>query len=150
RSTCRPTGWPGPCGVPPRPRTPWRSCSASPTPTWPPAWPAGVTRCSGPTTSAASRAAWASDPLAVRARPVRCLRSPTMTEPTWVPVGPADEVATPPWPCHDVGGTTLRLVRTPDGTIVAIAPACPHLDAPLDRAEVEGDQVLCPRHWYAW
>lgn len=73
-----------------------------------------------------------------------------MTEPTWVPVGPADEVATPPWVCHDVAGTPLRLVRTPDGTIVAIAPHCPHLDAPLDRAEVEDGRVLCPRHWYAW
>lgn len=73
-----------------------------------------------------------------------------MTEPTWVPVAPADDVTTPPWPCHDVGGVTLRLVRSPDGAIHAVAPACPHLDAPLDRAVLEGEQVLCPRHWYAW
>lgn len=73
-----------------------------------------------------------------------------MTDPTWVPVAPADQVTVPPWPCHDVAGVTVRLVRGPDDEILAIAPACPHLDSPLDRAEVEDGQVLCPRHWYAY
>ena len=73
-----------------------------------------------------------------------------MSELTWVPVVPVEEVATPPWPCHDVAGTPVRLVRSPDGTVLAIGPSCPHLDAPLDRAEVEDGTVLCPRHWYAY
>lgn len=73
-----------------------------------------------------------------------------MTETTWVPVVPADEVAAPPWACHDVAGVSVRLVRAPSGEILAIGPSCPHLDSPLDRAEVEGEQVLCPRHWYAY
>ena len=73
-----------------------------------------------------------------------------MSETTWVPVVPASEVDRPPWPCHDVAGTPVRLVRAPDGDVHAIGPICPHLDSPMDRAEVEGDQVLCPRHFYAY
>ena len=73
-----------------------------------------------------------------------------MTEPTWVSVVPAAQVTAPPWPCHDVAGTQVRLVRGPANEILAIEPSCPHLDSPLDRAEVEGNQVLCPRHWYAY
>lgn len=73
-----------------------------------------------------------------------------MTEPPWVPVVPADEVTAPPWPCRDVAGVPVRLVRAPAGEILAIGPTCPHLASPLDRAEVEGDRVLCPRHWYAY
>lgn len=73
-----------------------------------------------------------------------------MSETTWVPVVPADEVDRPPWSCHDVAGTPVRLLRGPDGELHAIGPACPHLDSPMDRAEVEDGQVLCPRHWYAY
>jgi nitrite reductase/ring-hydroxylating ferredoxin subunit len=74
--------------------------------------------------------------------------------PTWVAVAPADEVDVPPWPCRDVAGLPVRLLRTPGGDILAVGASCPHLDSPLDRAEVEpgpdGEQVLCPRHWYAY
>lgn len=73
-----------------------------------------------------------------------------MTGPTWVPVVPAADVTTPPWPCHDVAGVPVRLVRSAGGEILAIGPRCPHQDSPTDRAEVEGEQVLCPRHWYAY
>lgn len=73
---------------------------------------------------------------------------PTASE--WIPVVAATEVTTAPWACHDVAGTPVRLIRTPDGAILAIGAWCPHMDNPLDRAEVEGDQVLCPRHWYAY
>lgn len=69
---------------------------------------------------------------------------------TWVPVVAVAEVTGPPWPCHDVGGTPVRIVRGDGGDLHAIGPACPHQDAPLDRAEVEGDQVLCPRHYYSY
>lgn len=68
----------------------------------------------------------------------------------WVPVVAATAVTEPPWPCHDVEGTPVRLVRAPDGAIHAIGPTCPHQDSPLDRAEVEGPLVLCPRHYYAY
>ena len=73
-----------------------------------------------------------------------------MTDPTWVPVVPADEVNAPPWPCHEVAGVQVRLLRGADGEILAIGPTCPHLASPLDRAEVEGDRILCPRHLYAY
>lgn len=73
-----------------------------------------------------------------------------MSDLTWVPVVPADDLAGPPWPCHEVEGTRVRLLRDPQGRIHAVEPSCPHLDSPLDRAEVEGDHLLCPRHWYAY
>lgn len=73
-----------------------------------------------------------------------------MSDPTWIPVVPADEVASPPWPCHDVDGVPVRLVRGPSDEIVAIGPVCPHLDSPLDRAEVDDGHVLCPRHFYSY
>lgn len=73
-----------------------------------------------------------------------------MSTHAWVPVMPAADVAGPPWPCHDVAGTSLRLVRDADGDIHAVGATCPHLDSPLDRAEVEDGRVLCPRHWYAY
>lgn len=73
-----------------------------------------------------------------------------MSDATWVPVVPADEVTVPPWPCHDVAGVPVRLVRGPEDEIVAIGPTCPHLASPLDRAHVDGDRVLCPRHWYEY
>lgn len=63
---------------------------------------------------------------------------------------PAADVAGPPWPCHEVAGFQVRLVRDAEDRIHAVAPACPHLDSPLDRAEVEDGQLLCPRHWYAY
>lgn len=66
----------------------------------------------------------------------------------WVPVGPAAEVAGPPWPCHDVAGMALRLVRTPDGDVVAVGAACPHLGAPLTHAEVTSERVVCVHHFY--
>lgn len=63
---------------------------------------------------------------------------------------PAADVTGPPWPCHEVAGVQVRLVRDQAGRIHAVAAACPHLDSPLDRAEVEDGQLLCPRHWYAY
>lgn len=73
-----------------------------------------------------------------------------MSDRAWVPVVPAADVAGPPWPCHEVAGTQVRLIRDPEGVLHAVAPACPHLASPLDRAEVEDGQLLCPRHWYAY
>lgn len=69
---------------------------------------------------------------------------------SWVPVVREDEVVGPPWPCHDVDGVRVRLVRDPDGRLHAVEPRCPHLQSPLDHAEVEGDVLLCPRHWYGY
>lgn len=73
-----------------------------------------------------------------------------MSDRRWVPVVPAADVAGPPWPCHEVAGVNVRLIRDPQGRIHAVAAACPHLDSPLDRAEVEDGRLLCPRHWYAY
>lgn len=73
-----------------------------------------------------------------------------MSDRTWVAVAPAADVDAPPWPCHEVAGHPVRLVRAPDGAILAIGASCPHLASPLDRAEVEGGQVWCPRHWYSY
>lgn len=69
---------------------------------------------------------------------------------SWVPVVAAADVTGPPWACHDVSGVLVRLLRDADGGIHAVQPSCPHLEAPLDHAEIEGDTVLCPRHWYGY
>lgn len=68
----------------------------------------------------------------------------------WVAVVAESEVTGPPWACHEVEGVTVRLVRDADGRIHAVAPSCPHLDAPLDRAVVGDGTVECPRHFYAY
>jgi len=60
------------------------------------------------------------------------------------------DVTGPPWPCHEVAGTPVRIVPGEGDVLLAIGPACPHQESPLDRAEVEGDRVLCPRHYYAY
>lgn len=73
-----------------------------------------------------------------------------MAEDSWVPVVPVDEVAGPPWPRHEVAGVEVRIVRDAAGDLHVIGARCPHLDSPLDRAEVEGGTLLCPRHWYAY
>lgn len=83
-----------------------------------------------------------------RTRPA--LRWVAMPDRTWIPVVPATDVAGPPWVCHDVAGVEVRLVRDPQGRIHAVAPACPHLASPLDRAEIDDGHLRCPRHWYAY
>lgn len=73
-----------------------------------------------------------------------------MSDTRWVPVARSADVTGPPWRCHEVEGVAVRLIRDPEGEVHAIGAACPHLQAPLDRAEVEGDRILCPRHWYEY
>jgi nitrite reductase/ring-hydroxylating ferredoxin subunit len=68
----------------------------------------------------------------------------------WVAVVAESEVTGPPWSCYEVDGVSVRLVRDAAGSVRAVAPACPHLDAPLDRAVVGDGVIECPRHFYAY
>jgi 3-phenylpropionate/trans-cinnamate dioxygenase ferredoxin subunit len=45
----------------------------------------------------------------------------------------------------DLDGEPVRVVRC-DGEILAVADVCTHDGAPLDDAEVEACQIICPRH----
>lgn len=67
----------------------------------------------------------------------------------WHDAGPLDEVVLP-WPERDLGDVVVRLVRLADDRVTAIGPTCPHQGAPLTSAEVDGDRIECPRHWYAF
>lgn len=69
--------------------------------------------------------------------------------PRWHDVGPRDDVSGPPWPSADVDGHEIRLLVVGDA-VVAIDDVCPHQQAPLAMAEVAGDMIECPRHWYGF
>lgn len=47
----------------------------------------------------------------------------------------------------ELGGVVHRVVAIGD-ELVAHATECPHLFGPLDRCEVEGDEIVCPWHGY--
>lgn len=68
---------------------------------------------------------------------------------TWHDAGPLGDVVQP-WPERELGDVVVRLVRVAEDRVVAIAPACPHMDAPLTSAEIHDGHVECPRHWYAF
>lgn len=68
----------------------------------------------------------------------------------WKNVG-SHRIEGAPWPEVVVDDDlTVRLVRTDDGSIVAVEPTCPHLGSPLTKAEVTGTTLECPFHWYAF
>lgn len=67
----------------------------------------------------------------------------------WHDVGPRDGVSGPPWPSVAVDGHEIRLLMVGD-RVVAVDDACPHQGAPLSSAEVVGDMIECPRHWYGF
>ena len=45
---------------------------------------------------------------------------------------------------------TVLLVRTPDGTVHATAPSCPHLGQSLGRGHLDGDVIECAHHHYRY
>ncbi len=68
-----------------------------------------------------------------------------------VPIGkwrdalPDDELETDKPTRVDVEGTAVLLVRHEDG-LHAVGAICPHLGAPLDEGEFNGETVTCPWH----
>ena len=67
------------------------------------------------------------------------------TDRDWVDVGSAEEVADSASLAADVDGTAVLVVRCgPD--LYAVEDRCTHDGEPLEGAEVESCQIVCPRH----
>jgi 3-phenylpropionate/trans-cinnamate dioxygenase ferredoxin subunit len=63
----------------------------------------------------------------------------------WVDVGPADGVADSTSLSVDIDGLALLIVRC-GSELYAIEDRCTHDGEPLEGAEVESCQIVCPRH----
>ena len=69
----------------------------------------------------------------------------------WVHAGAEQDVPeSPPWPEVTVGEHAVVLVRGEDGQIHAARSRCPHLAAPLTRADVVDQGLECSRHFYTY
>lgn len=63
----------------------------------------------------------------------------------WVTVAPVEELKPGARKIVDVDGSQL-LVFNLDGKYYAIEDVCTHDGGQLDGGEIEGDQIICPRH----
>ncbi|HPF26556.1 MAG: non-heme iron oxygenase ferredoxin subunit [Steroidobacteraceae bacterium] len=63
----------------------------------------------------------------------------------WVDVGPAAALAAGARLLAEVDGYYLQVVRVAD-ELYAFEDRCTHDDAPLDDAEIEELEIICPRH----
>lgn len=63
----------------------------------------------------------------------------------WVTVAPLDELKPGARKVVDVDGSQL-LVFNLDGKFYAIEDVCTHDGGQLDGGDIEGDQIICPRH----
>ena len=63
----------------------------------------------------------------------------------WVDVGSADAIADSSSLSADVDGLALLVVRC-GSELYAIEDRCTHDGEPLEGAEVESCQIICPRH----
>ncbi|MGE3172543.1 MAG: Rieske 2Fe-2S domain-containing protein [Planctomycetota bacterium] len=70
-----------------------------------------------------------------------------MTDPTWIDVGAADELARTPLQEITIGSRRLALSHK-DGTFAAISGTCNHVGGPLGQGTLDGDYVVCP--WHYW
>jgi 3-phenylpropionate/trans-cinnamate dioxygenase ferredoxin subunit len=67
------------------------------------------------------------------------------TDRDWVDVGSADAVADSASLAADVDGTAVLVVRC-GLDLYAVEDRCTHDGEPLEGAEVESCQIVCPRH----
>jgi 3-phenylpropionate/trans-cinnamate dioxygenase ferredoxin component len=63
----------------------------------------------------------------------------------WVDVGSADEIAESASLSTDIDGLAVLVVRC-GSELYAVEDRCTHDGEPLDGAEIESCQVICPRH----
>ena len=69
----------------------------------------------------------------------------------WVHAGAEQDVPrSAPWPEVAIGEHAVVLVRDGDGQIRAARSRCPHLAAPLTRADVVERGIECNRHFYTY
>jgi nitrite reductase/ring-hydroxylating ferredoxin subunit/multimeric flavodoxin WrbA len=70
-----------------------------------------------------------------------------MSEPQWVDVGSADELAKRPLQQLVLGKTRIALSYR-DGAFGAVSGNCNHFGGPLGEGTLRGDYVVCP--WHGW
>ena len=63
----------------------------------------------------------------------------------WIDAGPAEGLAEGEAKAVTAGRRTIAVVRS-GGTYFAIEDICTHDGAPLTGGEVEGSEIVCPRH----
>jgi 3-phenylpropionate/trans-cinnamate dioxygenase ferredoxin subunit len=63
----------------------------------------------------------------------------------WVDVGDSASIRCDSHTVFEVEGYVVRVVRVAD-TLYAFEDRCTHDDGALDDAEIDGTQVICPRH----
>ena len=63
----------------------------------------------------------------------------------WVDVGAADEIEDSKSLSADIDGLALLVVRC-GSELYAVEDRCTHDGEPLDDAQVEACQIICPRH----
>lgn len=69
--------------------------------------------------------------------------------PQWNDVGPARAIAPGEFVCVDIDDVEVAVFNV-DGEFYAIENMCTHDDAVLTEGQLEGDQILCPRHGAAF
>ncbi|MDX1594713.1 MAG: non-heme iron oxygenase ferredoxin subunit [Gammaproteobacteria bacterium] len=63
----------------------------------------------------------------------------------WIDVAPADAFGPDSWHVVDVDGTEVAVFNV-DGNYYAVEDLCTHDGGELAGGEVEGTEVVCPRH----
>jgi 3-phenylpropionate/trans-cinnamate dioxygenase ferredoxin subunit len=63
----------------------------------------------------------------------------------WIDVAKADELVPGGWRVVDCGGTLIAVFNV-GGTLHAVEDVCTHDGGELTGGELEGDEVVCPRH----
>lgn len=63
----------------------------------------------------------------------------------WTDVAPADDIAPGTWRTVDIDDVEIAVINV-DGRFYAIEDMCTHDGGELASGEVEGDEVICPRH----
>ena len=64
---------------------------------------------------------------------------------SWIDAGPSDELAEGGTVSIAVGSKMVAVARS-GGEIFAIEDICTHDGAPLTGGEIEGGEIICPRH----
>lgn len=68
----------------------------------------------------------------------------------WYPVGADVDFGDDRARAVDVVGQRLVLFRDSQGTLRCLSARCPHMGADLGDAEIEGDEIICPIHFWRW
>lgn len=63
----------------------------------------------------------------------------------WIDVAPADKLAPGDWKVVEVEGVWVAVFNI-DGRFLAVEDTCTHDGGELAGGELEGDEVVCPRH----